>query len=60
MTSNSLTENEEHDIPSQILMTIFWIASVAFLSYFSDPNMCGFQHICMVLLSQTLVVNWQN
>ena len=23
MTSNSLTENEEHDIPSQILKTIF-------------------------------------
>ena len=39
MTSNSLTENEEHDIPSQILMTIFWIASFAFLSYFLDPNM---------------------
>ena len=60
MTSNSLTENEEHDIPSQILMTIFWIALFAFLSYFLDPNMCAFQHICMVLLSQTLVVNWQN
>ena len=60
MTSNSSTENEEHYIPSQILMTIFWIASFAFLSYFLDPNMCGFQHICMVLLSQTLVVNWQN
>ena len=25
MTSNSLTENEEHDIPSQILKTIFLI-----------------------------------
>ena len=23
MTSNSLTENEEHDIPSQIVKTIF-------------------------------------
>ena len=31
MTSNSLTEDEEHDIPS-----------VACLSYFLDPNMCGF------------------
>ena len=37
MTSNSLTENEEHDITSQILKTIF-----ACLSYFLDPNMCGF------------------
>ena len=40
MTSNSLTENEEHDIPSHILKTIFGLhASVIFL----DPNMCGFQ-----------------
>ena len=32
MTSNSLTENEEHDIPSQILKTIFGLhASVIFL-----------------------------
>ena len=39
MTSNSLTEYEEHDIPSQSLMTIFGLhASVIFL----DPNMCGF------------------
>ena len=31
MTSNSLTENEEHDIPSQILKTIFGLhASVIF------------------------------
>ena len=31
MTSNSLTENEEHDIPSQILKTIFGVhASVIF------------------------------
>ena len=30
MTSNSLTENEEHDIPSQILKTI----RIACLSYF--------------------------
>ena len=32
MTSNSLTENEEHDIPSKILKTIFGLhASVLFL-----------------------------
>ena len=31
MTSNSLTENEEHDIPSQIVETIFGLhASVIF------------------------------
>ena len=35
MTSNSLTENEEHDIPSQNLKTIFWIVYV--LSY--DPKL---------------------
>ena len=35
MTSNSLTENEEHDIPSQNLKTIFWIRYV--LSY--DPKL---------------------
>ena len=35
MTSNSLTENEEHDIPSQILKTIFGLhASVIFLPQF--------------------------
>ena len=32
MTYNSLTENEEHNIPSQILMTIFGL-------HFLDPNM---------------------
>ena len=36
MTSNSSTENEEHDIPSQILKTIFG------LQFFLDPNICGF------------------
>ena len=57
MTSNSLTENEEYDIPSQILKTIFGLhASVIFL----DPNMCDFQFIWRVLWSQILVVNWQN
>ena len=31
MTSKSLTENEEHDIPSQIVQTIFGLhASVIF------------------------------
>ena len=46
MTSNSLIENEEHDIPSHILKTIFGsLASVIFL----HPNVCGFQYICRVL-----------
>ena len=53
MTSNSLTENEEHDIPSQILKTILDCMPQLFL----DPNMCGFQHTCRVLWSQILVVN---
>ena len=48
MTSNSLTENEEQDIPSHILKTIFWIAC---LSYSLDQNMCGFQFIWRVLWS---------
>ena len=56
MTSNSLIENEEHDIPSHS-EDHFWIAC---LSYFLDPNMCGLQYICMVLWSQILLVNWQN
>ena len=30
MTSNSLTENEEHDIPSQILKTIFGLHQLFF------------------------------
>ena len=33
MTSNPLTENEEYDIPSQILKTIFGL---------HDPNIYGF------------------
>ena len=57
MTSNSLIENEEQDILSHVLKTIFWIA---WLGYFLDPNMCGFQFICSILWSQILVVNWQN
>ena len=39
MTFNTLTENKEHDIPSQILKTVFVLrASVIFL----NPNMCDF------------------
>ena len=38
MTSNSLTGNEKHDIPSQILKTIFGLHALVIL----DPNMCGF------------------
>ena len=46
MTSNSLTENEEHGIPSQILKSVFGLhASVL------DHNMVGFQFICRVLWS---------
>ena len=56
MTFNSLTENEKHDIPVHILMTI----SDGVPRLFLDPNMCGFLYICRVLWSQILVVNWQN
>ena len=38
MPSNSVTENEEHDIPSQILKTTFGLHASVIL----DPNMCGF------------------
>ena len=38
MTSNSLTEIEEHDIPPQIWKTIFGLHASVIL----DPNMCGF------------------
>ena len=49
MTSNSLTENEEHGIPSQILKTIFGLhASFIFQL---DPNMCGFLYIWRVFWS---------
>ena len=38
MTSNSLTENEEHDIPSHILKTIFALhASVIFRPQYVFP-----------------------
>ena len=40
MTSNSLTENEEHDIPSHILKNVFGLhASVIFIPKY----VCGFQ-----------------
>ena len=35
---NVLTENEEHDIPSQVLKTIFGLHASVILG----PNMCGF------------------
>ena len=39
MTLNSLTKNEEHDIPWQIVKTILGLhASIIFL----DPNLFGF------------------
>ena len=37
MTSNSLTENEEHDIPKQILKTIFGLD----ICYPMIPNYSG-------------------
>ena len=49
MTSNSLTENEEHDILSQILKIIFGLHASVIL----DPNMCGFQYTCRVMWSPT-------
>ena len=39
MTGNSLTENDEHHIPSLILEMIFLFHAS---SYFLDPNMYGF------------------
>ena len=38
MTTNSLTENEEHGTPSQILKTILDFMPQLFL----DPNICTF------------------
>ena len=38
MTSNSLTDNEEHHIQSQILKTIYGLHASVIL----DRNMCGF------------------
>ena len=55
MTSNFLTENEEYDIPSQILKTIFGLhASVIF-----RPQYVVSRTNYRVLWSHTLVVNWQ-
>ena len=51
MTFNFLTEDEEYDIPSQILKTILELHASVFLY----PNMCGFKF----MWSQTLVVNQQ-
>ena len=48
MTSNSLTENEEHGIPLQILKTIFGLHATV---YFLDPNMCGFLYIWRIFWS---------
>ena len=57
MTSNSLTLNEKHHIPSQIFEDRFGLhASIIFL----DSNMCGFLFIYTLASPQTLVVNWQN
>ena len=60
MTSNSLTENEENDIPSQIFKTIFGLhASVIF-----SPQYVWFpvhlKGLLIPLWYETLVVNWQN
>ena len=59
ITSNSVTENEEHDIRSQILKTMFGLhASVIF-----GPQYVWFPvHLLGPLIPlwyQTLVVNWQ-
>ena len=41
MTSNSLTDNEEHDIPSQIMKTSFGLHASVILKKI-NPNMCDF------------------
>ena len=60
MTSDSLTENEEHGIPSQILKTFFSLHAC----YFFTPQYVGFPvHLkghLIPLWYETLVVNWQN
>ena len=55
-TSTSLTQNEEHDIPSQVLKTIFDCMPQLFL----DPNMCVVSGPFVLGWSQSVVVNWQN
>ena len=60
MTSNSLTENEEHGIPSQILMTVFGLHALVIFrpQYVSFPvHLKG--HL-IPLRYETLLVNWQN
>ena len=42
---NSLSLNEEHAIPSQIVKTVLDCMAQLFL----DPNMCVFWYICMLL-----------
>ena len=41
MTSNSLRENEKHDIPSQILKTIFGLHASVILKGHAIPNSSG-------------------
>ena len=42
MTSNFLTENEEHDIPLQMLETIFGLHASAFPQLFFRPQYVWF------------------
>ena len=59
MTSNSLTKNEEHNIPWQILKTIFGLhASVIFKPQYVVSS--AFVGSSDPLWYQTLVVNWQS
>ena len=60
MTSNSLTENEEHDIPSQILKTILDCMPQLFFrsQYVQFP--VHLKSPLIPLWYQILVVNWQN
>ena len=53
MTSNSLTENDEHDIPPQNMKTIFGLhvsvifrpQYVWFLAHLADLRIFGFHHV---------------
>ena len=60
MTYDSLTENEEHGIPSQILKTIFGLHA----SGIFRPQYVWFpvhlKGLLIPLWYETLVVNWQN
>ena len=44
MTSKSLTQNDEHDIPSQILKTVL----IASLSYFFRPQFSSYLHLAVI------------